>query len=116
MDRPQWKTKRDDHALILELQKLFIDAPAAYWESLVGTKEACLFRVVPWAEHVGFSQARPQLMTDPLTWIGFQPCAGLKPSPQLGADTFSVLHSMGIGNKELTDYMSQGVLAQTVIK
>lgn len=112
VDKKEWLNRRSDTKLIEELEKLFGDAPASYWEALVGTKDCCLFRVIPWNEHMSFTQARPQLSSDPLSWMGLQPTAGLKPAPQLGADTFGVLHAMGIGNKEITDAISKGIVTQ----
>ncbi len=110
VDREIWKDKGADPSLVPEMEKLFLDAPASYWEALAGTRELCLFRVVPWEEHLSFSQARPQLSTDPLTWAGFAPNPSLGKTPALGEDTYSVLHSMGLSNKEISDWIQAGVL------
>lgn len=110
VDRKEWKPRQSDPTLVPDVEKLFLDAPSTYWEALVTSRETCLFRVVPWAEHFSFSQARPQLATDPMTWAGFAPNAGLRPAPALGADTFSVVHSIGLSNKEISEAMKDGVL------
>ena len=111
VDREAWKDRGADLALVPEMEKLFLDAPAAYWEALAGSRELCLFRVVPWEEHLSFSQARPQLSTDPLTWAGFAPNQSLGKTPALGEDTYAVLHSMGLSNKEISDWVQAGVLS-----
>ncbi len=111
VDREAWKPRGTDPSLVPEMEKLFLDAPAAYWEALAGTRELCLFRVVPWEEHLSFSQARPQLSTDPLTWGGFAPNPNLGKTPALGEDTYAVLHSMGLSNKEISDWVQAGVLS-----
>lgn len=112
VDRAVWKSRMWDTTLVDEVAKLFQDAPAAYWEALASNREVCLFRVIPWSEHIGFSQARPQLATDPLTWAGFAPNPGLTSAPTLGRDTFAVAHSLGISNKEIGDWIQAGVLYQ----
>lgn len=113
IDHKDWKERMHDTALLPELEKLFLDAPSTYWEALSSNRELCLFRVIPWHEHISFSQARPQLTQDPFSWAGFAECSNLKPAPQLGADTYSVLHSMGISNKDISDHLNAGVLCQT---
>lgn len=112
VDRKAWIPRIHDPSLVPEVQKLFQDAPSTYWEALAANREVCLFRVVPWNDHLSFTQARPQLATDPLTWAGFAPNASLMPAPALGRDTFAVVHSMGIGNKEIADWIQAGVLFQ----
>lgn len=112
VDREAWRDRMWDATLSPEVEKLFQDAPSTYWEALTANREICLFRVVPWSEHLGFSQARPQLATDPLTWAGFAPNTSLAPAPELGRDTFSVLHSFGIGNKEMSEWLQKGLLHQ----
>lgn len=114
VDREAWKDRMQDSSLVPEVEKLFLDAPATYWEALAGTRELCLFRVVPWDEHASFSQARPQLSTDPMTWAGFAANPALGKTPSLGEDTYAVLHSMGVSNKEITDWVQAGVLRQKV--
>lgn len=112
VDREAWKERMGDPALVPEVEKLLQTAPATYWEALTQNRELCLFRVVPWAEHLDFSQARPQLSSDPLTWAGFAPNPALKSVPNLGHDTFAVFNSMGISNKDLSDWLSGGILLQ----
>jgi alpha-methylacyl-CoA racemase len=112
VDRPQWNARMQDATLVPEMDKLFMDAPSTYWEALAANREICLFRVLPWNEHLSFSQARPQLATDPFTWCGFAPNDSLRPSPVLGEDSFSVLHSMGVSNKAMAEYLSAGIVAQ----
>jgi crotonobetainyl-CoA:carnitine CoA-transferase CaiB-like acyl-CoA transferase len=112
VDRPQWKSRMLESALVPEVEKLFMDAPSTYWEALAAKREVCLFRVLPWNEHVSFSQARPQLATDPFTWCGFAPNDSLKACSELGEDSFAVLHSMGVTNKEMSEYLSAGIVSQ----
>jgi crotonobetainyl-CoA:carnitine CoA-transferase CaiB-like acyl-CoA transferase len=110
VDRAQWKDKHADTRLVPEMEKLFQDAPSTYWEALAANRELCLFRVVPWVEHVNYSQARPQLSSDPLSWAGFAPHSSLLSTPELGRDTFTVLHGLGIGNKEIAEWIKQGIV------
>lgn len=113
VDRAAWKTRMHDRTLTPEVEKLFEDAPSTYWEALASSRELCLFRVIPWNEHISFSQARPQLGSDPLTWAGFAANPNLLSAPELGRDTFSVLHSLGISNKEISDLLQAGTVLQT---
>jgi alpha-methylacyl-CoA racemase len=112
VDRNQWKGRADDVTLNPEMEKLFSDAPATYWEALSSGKEFCLFRVIPFEEHLSFSQARPQLGTDPLNWCGFAPNASLSNCPKLGQDTFVVMHSLGVSNKDMAEWIQAGVIHQ----
>jgi alpha-methylacyl-CoA racemase len=111
VDRKPWKTRQHDAALIPELEKLFQDAPSTYWEALVTNKEACLFRVIPWGEHLTFSQARPQLTNDPFAWAGFAAQPSIRAAPLLGADTYSVMHTLGLDNKEIAELTKKGVIS-----
>lgn len=110
VDRVAWKERHEDPKLVPELVKLFEDAPATYWEALAEQREACLFRVVPWKEHVAASQAGSQLSADAFSWAGFQANSSLAPTPTLGRDTYSVATSVGVGNKELAQLLSHGIL------
>lgn len=110
VDRNEWKSRWGDIELVSEVEKLFLDAPAAYWEALCANREVCLFRVIPWEEHLSFSQAKPQLSSDPLAWAGFAPNAGVRDCPRLGADTFSILTTMGYNNKEISDLLQSGIV------
>jgi crotonobetainyl-CoA:carnitine CoA-transferase CaiB-like acyl-CoA transferase len=112
VDREAWKPRHEDPTLVAEVDQLFLDAPSTYWEALAQSRELCLMRVIPWGEHVSFTQARPQLATDPLTWCGFAPYPGLKAAPELGEDTFSVLHSLGISHKQIGEWIKGGVAFQ----
>ena len=113
MDRDSWKGRMWDKSLVSEMETLFLDAPASYWEALVAERDVCLNRVVPWSEHLGFSQARPQFATDPLTWAGYLPNPSLRPAPDLGSDTFSVLNGMGMNHKKIADSIQRGVFMQS---
>ncbi len=113
VDREAWKPRMWDKTLVSEVETLFLDAPAPYWEALVAERDVCLNRVVPWSEHLGFSQARPQLATDPLTWAGFLPNEALRPSPALGGDTFAVLNGMGMSNKKISESIQKGIFFQS---
>ncbi len=113
VDREEWKSRMWDKPLVAELETLFLDAPASYWEALVAEREVCLTRVVPWNEHLGFSQARPQFATDPLTWAGYLPNPSLRGAPELGGDTFSVLNGMGMSHKKISDCIQRGVFYQS---
>jgi crotonobetainyl-CoA:carnitine CoA-transferase CaiB-like acyl-CoA transferase len=112
VDRAEWKERREDKTLVAEVEKLFLDAPSTYWEALAANREICLFRVIPWGDHITFSQARPQLATDPFTWAGFGPNPSLTPAPILGQDTFAVMHSMGLSHKEIGDWLQSGIAFQ----
>lgn len=112
VDRAAWKGRMWDPTLVPEVEKLFHDAPSTYWEALAANRDLCLYRVVPWSEHVSFSQARPQLASDPLTWAGFAPNPALTAAPELGRDTFAVMHSFGVSNKEMSEWLQKGVLFQ----
>ena len=112
VDRQAWKTRMHDETLVPEVEKLFQDAPSTYWEALTSTREVCLFRVVPWSEHISFTQARPQLATDPFTWAGFGANPALTPAPVLGRDTYAIMHSLGATNKEIGDKLQEGLIFQ----
>jgi alpha-methylacyl-CoA racemase len=112
VDRPAWKGHKDDASLVPEVEKLFQDAPASYWEALTQNKEICLFRVVPWSDHYSFSQLRAQMGSDPLTWSGFAANPNLKKVPAFGADTFAVLNGIGVSNKQLSDWFNAGLVFQ----
>ena len=113
VDKVNWKDRMWDKTLIPEVEKLFLSAPSNYWEALSGEREACLFRVVPWEEHLSFSQAQSQLASDPMTWGGFAGRPNLRDAPALGFDTFSVLNSMGISHKQISDWHQSGVLSRS---
>lgn len=110
VDRSEWKPKMWDEALVADVEKLFEGAPASYWEALTAKREVCLFRVVPWQEHLGQPTTRSHLATDPLSWAGFLPNSELKPVPQLGQDTTAVLTSMGITQDQIQEWEKQGIL------
>ncbi len=107
-----WKARHRDRTLTAEVAKVIAEAPASYWESLADTHEMCLFRVLPWEEHLSQSSARSQLSTDPLSWAGFTPRKGIAHAPALGADTYAVATSLGLSPKEISDLLSKGVLFQ----
>lgn len=108
IERPEWNNRREDEKLIPELEHLFLDAPANYWEVLVKGQDACLVRVIPWAEHLSTTHIRAQMTSDPFTWAGFAPSEKLRPPPQLGRDTFAVLHEAGLSNKEIAELIQSG--------
>lgn len=112
VDKKEWIPRMNDATLVSQVEALFRDAPASYWEALSDKRDACLFRVIPWEEHVNYSQARPQLSTDPLTWCGFAPNLSLQKSPEIGRDTFTVLHSIGATNKEIAELVDRKVVHQ----
>ena len=108
IERPQWISRMSDVSLTVELEHLFLDAPASYWEVLTKGQHACLVRVVPWSEHVSVSMVRAQMDSDPLTWAGFAPAPQLRPCPALGRDTFAVLHGAGLSNKDIVELIQKG--------
>lgn len=110
VDRKAWISRRFDPSLVSEVEKLFQDAPSTYWEALAHDRHVCLVRVIPWNDHMSFSEARPQLATDPMTWAGFAMNTALTPAPTLGRDTFAVAHSVGASNKEIADWIQAGIL------
>jgi alpha-methylacyl-CoA racemase len=110
VDRKQWKDRMSDAALVPELDALFSDAPSSYWEALTQTKDICLTRVVPWADHLAHTSARTQFSTDPLTWCGFTPHPKITKAPVLGADTFSIATQMGVDSKTLSEWMSKKLI------
>ena len=112
VDRQEWKSRHTDPLLISDLEKLFSDAPASYWEALSGNRDVCLIRVVPWNEFLSFSQIRSQLNSDPLTWAGYLPNTQLLACPSLGKDTLTLGHSVGLNNQQLSKLLAEGVLGQ----
>ncbi len=112
IDRPQWGVRMLDPTLVPEVENLFMAAPSTYWEALAADREICLFRVIPWNEHLTSSRARTQLAKDPLTWCGFAPNGSLKAAPLLGEDTVTVLRAMGVGNELMAEYLSAGIVYQ----
>lgn len=111
VDRAAWKNRHEDPALLPDMEALFMDAPSSYWEALTQNKDLCLFRVVPFGDHLSLTSARTQFSTDPLTWCGFAPHGKLGPAPGLGADTFALASQMGADKKTLADWMAKGILA-----
>lgn len=116
VDRPQWKDRHEDTTLVSELDAMFLDAPSSYWEALTQNKEICLYRVIPWGEHLTMTSARTQFSTDPLTWCGFVPNTKLGAAPLLGADTFSISSQMGADPKTISEWMSKGILVGSIPK
>jgi alpha-methylacyl-CoA racemase len=116
VDRKDWLSRREDAALVPEMEKLFADAPATYWESLATSRDVCLFRIIPWAEHLTNSQVRAQLVRDPFTWVGMAPNPALCSSPELGRDTFAVANSIGLSNKEISELISSGAMKGSASK
>lgn len=112
VDRQGWVDRAEDTTLIPEIEKLFLDAPANYWEALNHQGDACLFRVVPWDEFIQQSNARSILNSDPLTWAGFAANSALAPSPTLGQDSFGVAHELGYSNEKIGQLLGAGVLIQ----
>lgn len=112
VDRKEWKERSEDSALIPEIEKLFLDAPASYWEALSASSESCLFRVVPWDEFIKLSQSLNQLNSDPLAWAGFVRHDQLSPYPTLGQDTFSILHGLGYTNEKIAQFFASSLLVQ----
>lgn len=108
IEHPEWISRMQDPKLTTELDQLFLDAPANYWEVLVKGQDACLVRVMPWAEHVARSNIRAQMNSDPFTWAGFASADKLRPCPTLGRDTYSVLHGAGLSNKEIGELIQRG--------
>lgn len=112
VDRAAWKNRSDDPKLVAEVEKLFKDAPATYWETLARGRNTTLTRVVPWEEHWSATPARAQLSSDPLTWIGLPSNGNLPAAPAMGSDTMAVLHSLGLTNRDLATAFEMGVLQQ----
>lgn len=110
VDHEEWVSRKEDPELVPDLVKLFGDAPSTYWDALTTKKEACLHRVITWEEAVNYSQTKPQLTTDPLSWCGFLPNLSLTKAPALGQDTFTLLHSIGATNKEIAELGEAGVI------
>lgn len=108
VDHVDWIARHADRSLTADLEKLFHDAPSNYWEVLVKGHDACLVRVVPWAEHLSHTDTRAKMSSDPLTWAGFAPSTNLKGCPELGHDTFSVLHGAGLDNQEIAELIQNG--------
>ncbi len=112
VDKKDWKERAEDLSLVPELEKLFLDAPASYWEALSTNVEACLFRVIPWEEFLKVSQSRIKLNSDPLSWAGFADCPNLQPCPSLGQDSFSIMHGLGYSNDKIAQFLAEGLLVR----
>lgn len=112
VDRNEWKERMNDQSLVFEMEKLFMSAPSTYWEALCSNREVCLLRVIPWEEHLSLSNARVQLTSDPLAWCGLKPNSTLCAPPKLGADTVSVLKSIGVSNKEISNLLQSKIVYQ----
>jgi len=113
VDREAWKDKQWDEKLTPEVEKLFLDAPSTYWEALSSHREVCLTRVVPWQEHLNFTQARPKLQSDPLTWVGFEGNEGLPPFTEMGAASHEVLQSIGFSEAAIQALQKNKAVFQT---
>lgn len=114
VDKKEWKERSADASLVSEMETLFQEAPAVYWEALGNNSETCLFRVIPFDEFLKLSQSRTKLNSDPLTWAGFAPSPELSPCPSLGADGFSVAHGLGYSNEKIGNLLASGILKQKV--
>ncbi|MCB0416703.1 MAG: CoA transferase [Bdellovibrionaceae bacterium] len=110
VDHEEWIPRKDDPKLVPDLVQLFEDAPSSYWDALATKKEACLRKVTTWEEQLNYSQTKPQLSADPLSWCGFLPNLSLTKAPALGQDTFTLLHSLGATNKEISALADAGVI------
>lgn len=108
VEKPTWISRHRDSTLSQELERMFQDAPSTYWEVLVKGRDVCLTRVIPWAEHLAQTDTRAKMSSDPLTWPGFLPATNLKTCPELGHDTYSVLHGTGLGNQEIAEMIKNG--------
>lgn len=113
VDRPTWKVRSNDATLIPEMEKLFEDAPSSYWEALSANKQPCLFRVIPWEEHIKNTTFDSQMQSDPLAWASFAPNPNLSPAPALGAQTETILQAQGFAPEEIAGWLKKGVLGQT---
>jgi hypothetical protein len=47
-----------------------------------------------------------------LSWAGFSPSPANPTAPPLGRDTYAVLHSIGISNKQIADCIQAGIAYQ----
>lgn len=108
--RPEWSSRREDPALLSELENFFLGHESTDWEKKFQGKRYCVFRVIPWAEHLTYSDTRTRFQTDPLTWAGFAPCPGLAPCPKLGQDTVGLLTSLGASAKEISETIAAGIV------
>jgi alpha-methylacyl-CoA racemase len=109
--RPQWRGRAAEAALVAELTALFAEHPGAYWDALTAGHDLCVFKVTTWAEHLAEPSVREKVTQDPLYWAGFAANPDLGPAPMLGADTYSVLHEMGLSEEEFAKYSADGVIA-----
>lgn len=112
VDRAAWKPRADDPTLVAEVEKMFLDAPSTYWETITRERHTTLTRVVPWDEHWATTPVRAQLASDPLTWLGLPATRSLTPAPALGSDTTAVLHGLGLTNRDLATAFQLGILQQ----
>ncbi len=116
VDRPLWKSRMHDRSLVSEMQRLFLDAPSTYWETLSIRDEVCLTRVFSWEEMLANTQSRQQLLADPFTWCGFVSNPALIPAPHLGQDTFSIIQTLGVEQIQMAHWIDQKILYQHEFK
>lgn len=112
MGRNDWMERQHDPSLVDELSATFLMQPATSWESRFAEHEACLFRVIPWKEHLGTSMATQQLAMDPFAWAGFISQQGLVEPAELGQDTYTILTALGYSNKDIAEWIDRGVAWQ----
>ncbi len=112
VDRNEWKERMNDQNLIYDMEKLFMSAPSTYWEAISSKREACLFRVLTWEEHLSLTNSKTQLSSDPFTWCGLQPNSNLSTPSELGSDTVAILKSIGLSNKEISGLLQSKIVYQ----
>jgi len=112
VDKSDWKNRLSDPNLTSEMQKLFLDAPSTYWETIASKNEICLTKVVSWDELIASTPTRQQLEGDPLTWCGLTPNPKLSAAPVLGRDTLSITQGIGFTNREIAEWLDKKILFQ----
>lgn len=113
MQKPEWVSGRLNPKLTPDVEKVFLARSAIQWEKVLLQKNVCFFRVLPWREVFNEGTFKTEMEKDPLAWAGFTPNPKLRKSPRLGENTYEVLVELGITNKQISDWMSKGVIAGT---
>lgn len=112
IDKQSWTERSEDLNLVPEIEKMFSEAPAHYWETLSHHGESCLFKVIPWKEFLEQTQTKTQLNSDPLHWIGFAPNQSLERAPSLGQDSFGICSEVGYKNEKIAQLLASGTISQ----
>jgi crotonobetainyl-CoA:carnitine CoA-transferase CaiB-like acyl-CoA transferase len=107
VERPDWKSRAFDPALKPELQRLFATQPLSYWSRIGQQVDCCLEPVRSLNEAADAIGSASRLQ--PLRFDGGRPAAS-GPAPHQGAETTSVLRSLGVTVEAVAHLQREGII------